>query len=146
MVRHGIILMQQSEAECGRRLDILFFDASVENESSGNGDMLSSDLSWMVDEECRSGKVDKAASTMIGPKYKKGDVVKFNFDSDKPPYEGMIAIIDPWGTFDQHEEPSYDIYKFDNNTLYKHVRQSLVTEFVRSGDLSEMDENIDKFQ
>lgn len=82
---------------------------------------------------------------MPGPKYKKGDVVKFEFFSDRDPLEGMIEIVDRFGTFEQNEEPSYDVYRFEDNTLYKHVRESLVTEYVREGSIDEIDENIKKF-
>ena len=86
------------------------------------------------------------AKPMPAPKYVRGDVVTFQFFADKEPLEGMVAIVDRYGTFEQNEEPSYDIYRFTDNTLYKHVRQSLVKDFVRHGDLSEMDENIKKFE
>ena len=99
-------------------------------------------LLWMEKEQASYAKSCKA---MPGPKYKKGDVVRFKFFEDKEPLEGMVAIVDAYGTFEQNEEPSYDIYKFDNNTLYKHIRESLVTEFVREGQLSEMDENVERF-
>lgn len=98
---------------------------------------------WMKQEELSAGSGYKSKFDL---KYKKGDVVRFKFFEDKDPLEGMIEIIDQYGTFDQSDEPSYDIYKFDNNTLYKHVRQSLVTEFVRSGSLDEIDKNIEKFK
>ena len=64
-------------------------------------------------------------------KYKKGDVVKFEFGEDEDILEGEIRIIDKYGTFEQNEEPSYDIYRLENNTLYKHIRQSSVIEVVK---------------
>ena len=79
------------------------------------------------------------------PKYKKGDIVKFDFNKGEEPLQGMIEIVDRYGTFDQNEEPSYDIYRFENNTLYKHIRESLVVEFIREGSLEEIEENIKKF-
>lgn len=81
---------------------------------------------------------------MPPPKYKKGDVVTFEFDSDQPPIQGMVEIVDAYGTFEQNVEPSYDIYRFENNTLYKHVRESLIQEFIREGSLDEIEENIQK--
>lgn len=39
---------------------------------------------------------------------------------------GVVEIIDPRGTFEQNEEPSYDLYNREDNTLYKHIRQSAI--------------------
>ncbi len=40
--------------------------------------------------------------------------------------EGVVRIVDAFGTFGQHEEPSYDIEVTENNKvcLYKHIRES----------------------
>lgn len=119
-------------------------DGSLADDSCGS--MSENDLrkifGWMEEAE---KEFRKSHQSMPGPKYKKGDVVRFKFFDDREPFEGMVEIVDAYGTFEQNEEPSYDIYKFDNNTLYKHVRESLVTEFIRSGSLSEIEENIKKF-
>lgn len=64
-------------------------------------------------------------------KYKKGDVVKFEFGENEDILEGEIRIVDKYGTFEQNEEPSYDIYRLENNTLYKHIKQSSVIEVVK---------------
>ena len=55
-----------------------------------------------------------------------GDLVQFDFESDGQVQKitGTVEIIDKYGTFEQNEEPSYDIYRKENNTLYKHIRQS----------------------
>mgnify|MGYP003445508316 CR=1 FL=1 len=46
---------------------------------------------------------------MIGkPKYKREDNVAFMFNGVEKC--GVIYIVDSYGTFEQHEEPSYDIY------------------------------------
>ena len=37
---------------------------------------------------------------------------------------GKIDIIDPYGTFEQREEPSYDILVEEDNCLYKHICES----------------------
>ena len=51
-----------------------------------------------------------------------GDVIK-----DGPQLlTGVIEIIDKYGTFEQHDEPSYDIYRKEDNALYKHCRQSSI--------------------
>lgn len=60
---------------------------------------------------------------MLGkPKFKCGDIVKFKFD-DKTK-EGIIAIVDAYGTFEQSKEVSYDILVKSENTLYKHYVES----------------------
>ena len=82
---------------------------------------------------------------MSAAKYEKGDVVNFQFSSNMYVLEGMIEIVDRYGTFEQNEEPSYDIYRFENNTLYKHVRESTVTEFVRNGSMEEIEESVKRF-
>ena len=55
-----------------------------------------------------------------------GDLVQFDFESEGQVQKitGTVEIIDKYGTFEQNEEPSYDIYRKENNTLYKHIRQS----------------------
>lgn len=47
---------------------------------------------------------------------------------------GEVFIVDSYGTFQQQEEPSYDIYVEANNTLYKHIRESMVIEKVDKED------------
>lgn len=61
--------------------------------------------------------------------YDYGDTVSFM--SDGQVVSGEVYIIDRYGTFEQNEEPSYDIMVGvgDNRILYKHIRQSwLITE------------------
>ena len=58
-------------------------------------------------------------------KYQKGDVVKFLARNDVEK-TGVIRIIDAFGTFEQDEEPSYDIMVEEENCLYKHIRESEV--------------------
>lgn len=63
---------------------------------------------------------------MIGkPKYTYCDKVEFKWNNE-PNKIGIIEIVDSHGTFEQNEEPSYDIYVEKNNTLYKHIRESEV--------------------
>ena len=59
---------------------------------------------------------------MEKPIYKHRDRVEFI--SNKEKLIGVIVIIDAHGTFEQSEEPSYDIEVGD--VLYKHIRQSKV--------------------
>lgn len=78
--------------------------------------------------------MNKCSIGMVGnPMFKYGDRVGFYikpYGKDKEIFcEGSIYIIDRYGTFEQDEEPSYDIMVDDwNNTgekmLVKHVRES----------------------
>lgn len=70
---------------------------------------------------------------MIGkPKYKVGDRVSFKIKDDGKDFivSGKVYIVDAYGTFEQNEEPSYDVmaeeshYDKDSSCLYKHVRES----------------------
>lgn len=70
---------------------------------------------------------------MIGkPKYKVGDRVSFKIKDDGKDFivSGKVYIVDAYGTFEQNEEPSYDVwaeeshYDEDSSCLYKHVRES----------------------
>ena len=62
-------------------------------------------------------------ATMVEPKFKVGDKVKFILNGET--VVGEVAIVDRYGTFMQTEEPSYDILAMWNGekTLIKHVRQ-----------------------
>ena len=71
---------------------------------------------------------------MIGhPKYTYGDVVKFKCDEET--LSGVIAIIDPYGTFQDNSDVSYDIFVKSENTLYKHFSERYVIEKI--GHISE---------
>lgn len=60
---------------------------------------------------------------MLGsPKYTYDDEVKFIINGKE--VRGKVAIIDAYGTFEQNEEVSYDIFVESENTLYKHIRES----------------------
>ena len=64
------------------------------------------------------------------PVLKVDDAVGFymNFNGDEKFYTGKVAIVDSYGTFEQNEEPSYDIFVEDFNSdggaLVKHIRES----------------------
>ena len=60
---------------------------------------------------------------MKAPKYNVGDIVKFQFVDEIK--EGSVFIVDRYGTFEQNEEPSYDIMIDSENCLYKHIRESI---------------------
>lgn len=74
------------------------------------------------------------------PKFEYNDIVSFEvrMSKDVKPItlEGTIAIIDAYGTFEQNEEVSYDIYVPSMNTLFKHFRESRLT-FIRKGNKEE---------
>ena len=69
---------------------------------------------------------------MLGkPKFTYDDLVQFDLkiDDEIITLTGYVYIVDAYGTFDQNEEPSYDIMvdhsPIDNNKcLYKHIRES----------------------
>ena len=64
---------------------------------------------------------------MLGkPKYNYGDVVKFKLGDDIK--EGIIAIIDKYGTFEDNSDVSYDIMNKEENILYKHLGEKFVIE------------------
>lgn len=69
---------------------------------------------------------------MIGkPKYDYGQKVEFEIDGKK--LQGVVYIIDKYGTFFDDSDVSYDIMVGDvmndpdNACLYKHVREDFVT-------------------
>jgi len=61
---------------------------------------------------------------MIKQIYKEGQIVKFKINNIIK--EGIIYIVDKYGTFEQNKEPSYDIMVTEENTLYKHIIQSMI--------------------
>lgn len=75
---------------------------------------------------------------MNKPKYNYKDKVKFNLLYNNKEYTliGEIYIIDKYGTVEQDEEPSYDIY-VDNfiytnkPCLVKHIRESSIVDKVK---------------
>lgn len=67
------------------------------------------------------------------PKYNYNDIVSFKIkdeDDVERTLTGKVYIIDRYGTFEQHEEVSYDImvddYNNGNPCLIKHIRGSLL--------------------
>ena len=73
---------------------------------------------------------------MIGqPKYTYGDIVHFkvNYKDEKgithnEIKEGVIAIIDKYGTFFDSSDVSYDILVKSENMLYKHFSENSIVE------------------
>ena len=69
---------------------------------------------------------------MLGhPKFKLQDRVKFTLEGKT--YNGNIYIIDPYGTFENDSDVSYDIMvnnwgdTGDKECLFKHIEESLVS-------------------
>ena len=64
------------------------------------------------------------------PKYNYNDVVSFkikDYNDKERILTGSVYIIDRYGTFEQHEEVSYDITVDDSEEgriLFKHIRES----------------------
>lgn len=66
-------------------------------------------------------------------KFKREQQVRFTLhkqSGEAEQYDGVIYIVDENGTSEQQEEPSYDIMALvdGEKTLFKHIRESLVTE------------------
>ncbi len=59
------------------------------------------------------------------PRYHYDEIVRFSWGTEEK--TGKIRIIDAYGTFEQNEEPSYDIL-VEESGLYKHVRESEIIE------------------
>ena len=57
-------------------------------------------------------------------KIKRNDMVVFKIGDDEKC--GMIQIVDAYGTFEQEDEPSYDICVEEENCLYKHIRETAI--------------------
>ncbi len=70
---------------------------------------------------------------MIGePKFKYEDQVSFRITigGEEQVLAGVIYVVDAYGTFEQREEPSYDIEALFNGrvVLFKHIPESFVFE------------------
>lgn len=62
------------------------------------------------------------------PRYHRGDSV-FIRNRNNVPSAGVVEIVDAYGTFEQKDEPSYDVFIEEENCLYKHIRESQVLGF-----------------
>lgn len=56
------------------------------------------------------------------PAFVRGEIVSFYWGENQK--TGKVSIVDAHGTFEQNEEPSYDVYVKEDNCLYKHIRES----------------------
>lgn len=72
--------------------------------------------------------------TIGNPKYKSGDEVEFELEVHGIPFRlsGEVWLVDAYGTFEQNEEPSYDIMveklplQDEGEVLVKHIRESSI--------------------
>lgn len=69
---------------------------------------------------------DAVHKPVIGhPAYLRDEEVAFRIgETDR---YGKIEVVDEYGTFEQSEEPSYDMYVQEENCLYKHIKEFYVT-------------------
>lgn len=68
-------------------------------------------------------EIDTCPIPRLGhPRFERGDRVSFDFKDGKK--VGVIDIVDRYGTFDQSEEPSYDVFVEEENCLFKHIVES----------------------
>lgn len=58
------------------------------------------------------------------PKFNLNDVVSFSLCGKKK--QGIIYIIDKYGTFFDKSDVSYDILVDEENMLYKHINEKFV--------------------
>ena len=56
------------------------------------------------------------------PQYKKSERIIFEYEGEF--LKGFVEIIHAYGTIDQNEEPSYDIYSDETGSLYRYVKES----------------------
>lgn len=61
----------------------------------------------------------------ISSLYKVGDEVVLTLNGIQK--EGVIFIVDAYGTFERPKIPSYDIWVENENMLYKHVVYNMVS-------------------
>lgn len=60
------------------------------------------------------------------PKFKVGDKVCFTWEGKE--LEGVIYVVDAYGTFFEHDDVSYDIIESHEGGLYKHIQEKYVSE------------------
>ena len=107
-------------------------------------------MEWMIAKiTAEAARREAALRKKIGePKFKVGDQVWFKADGNvATSNEGLadefkqpvatVAIVDATGTFEQHDEPSYDLWleQTDGSKLmWKHIRQSELEAVAVAGD------------
>ena len=62
---------------------------------------------------------------MVGnPKFKCGDKIQVTLQDEI--FEGVIYIVDAYGTFENPDEVSYDVLSESDNILYKHIPERII--------------------
>lgn len=62
---------------------------------------------------------------MLGkPKFELNDKVSFTLQEKT--IDGVVYIVDAYGTFENPNEVSYDVFSEDENILYKHIPERLI--------------------
>jgi len=67
---------------------------------------------------------EKNGNTFTHELFKVGELVTFQWDDTLK--EGIVLVVDAYGTFESPNTPSYDIMVENENMLYKHVKCDLV--------------------
>ena len=70
---------------------------------------------------------------MLGnPKFQREQMVSFSWETEgeMKHYDGVVYVVDPFGTAEQTQEPSYDIgvYLDGEVVLFKHIPESFVSD------------------
>ncbi len=70
---------------------------------------------------------EKNGNTFPHVLFKVGDLVTFQLDDTLK--DGIILVVDAYGTFESPNIPSYDIIVEEENMLYEHVKYDLVKSY-----------------
>ena len=70
---------------------------------------------------------EKNGNTFPHVLFKVGDLVIFQLDDTLK--DGIILVVDAYGTFESPNIPSYDIIVEEENMLYEHVKYDLVKSY-----------------
>lgn len=70
----------------------------------------------------RTGK--ETLGEIKAPRFSLGENVSFRLKKNGEVITGCVEVVDRYGTIEQRKEPSYDIYRIGNKTLYKHIPES----------------------
>lgn len=102
------------------QLEELDLHGSFKNYGTYNKLSLVNDLKSQ--EERGGSEVDPSGPILGKPLFYHNEWVSFQYCNEV--IVGQILIVDSYGTFEQKEQPSYDIIAYDRNMLYKHIVES----------------------
>ena len=69
--------------------------------------------------------LNKKVITIIGnPKYNVGDIVEFRYVNKVK--QGVVAIVDEYGVWEDNSDVHYDILNKSENILYKHNKEDTI--------------------